>query len=132
TALSLGLAVDYGLLMVSRYREELDRHGGGTETAHRRTVQTAGRTVLFSGLTVASALAPLMLMPQRFLYSIGAAGTAVGLLSALMAILVIPALLALLGTRINALSIRRSAPVSDVSGGWYRLAKWVMRRPLLV
>ena len=123
TALSLGLAVDYGLLMVSRYREELDRHGGATEAAHRRMVQTAGRTVLFSGLTVASALAPLCLMPQRFLYSVGAAGAAVGVLSAVMAILVIPALLALLGTRINALSI---------SGGWYRLAKWVMRRPLVV
>ena len=132
TALSLGLAVDYGLLMVSRYREELDRHGGATEAAHRRMVQTAGRTVLFSGLTVASALAPLCLMPQRFLYSIGAAGAAVGLLSAVMAIFVIPALLALLGTRINALSIRRGAAVSDVSGGWYRLAKWAMRRPLVV
>ncbi len=132
TALSLGLAVDYGLLMVSRYREELDRHGGATREAHRRTVQTAGRTVLFSGLTVASALAPLCLMPQRFLYSIGAAGAAVGVLSAVIAILVIPALLALLGTRINALSIRRGPAVSDVSGGWYRLAKAVMRRPLLV
>jgi RND superfamily putative drug exporter len=71
-------------------------------------------------------------MPQRFLYSIGAAGAAVGVLSAVMAILVIPALLALLGTRINALSIRRGPAVSDASGGWYRLAKAVMRRPLLV
>ncbi len=132
TALSLGLAVDYGLLMVSRYREELDRHGGATEEAHRRMVQTAGRTVLFSGLTVASALAPLVLMPQRFLYSIGAAGAAVGVLSAVMALFVIPALLALLGTRINALSIRRGPAVSDVSGGWYRVAKAVMRRPLVV
>jgi RND superfamily putative drug exporter len=132
TALSLGLAVDYGLLLVSRYREELDRHGGATQEAHRITVQTAGRTVLFSGLTVASALAPLILMPQRFLYSIGAAGAAVGLLSAVMAILVVPSLLALLGTRINALSIRRGPVLSDVSGGWYRVAKAVMRRPLLV
>nr|MBA3748993.1 MMPL family transporter [Solirubrobacterales bacterium] len=132
TALSLGLAVDYGLLLVSRYREELEREGGATQQAHRRTVLTAGRTVLFSGFTVAAALAALMLMPQRFLYSIGAAGAAVGLLSALIAILVVPSMLALLGTRINALAIRRGPAVSDHSNGWYRLAKRVMRRPLAV
>jgi uncharacterized membrane protein YdfJ with MMPL/SSD domain len=133
TALSLGLAVDYGLLMVSRYREELERAGGvATVEAHRRTVQTAGRTVLFSGLTVAVALAALILMPQRFLYSIGAAGAAVGVLSALITLFVVPSLLALLGTRINALSIRRGPAVSEASGAWYRLAKAVMRRPLVV
>jgi RND superfamily putative drug exporter len=132
TALSLGLAVDYGLLLVSRYREELERAGGPTEEAHRRTVQTAGRTALFSGLTVAVAMASLMFMPQRFLYSFGAAGAAVALLSAVIAIFVVPALLALLGTRINALAIRRGPAVSDPSGGWYRLAKAVMRRPVLV
>lgn len=133
TALSLGLAVDYGLLMVSRYREEIARAGGrATREAHRRTVQTAGRTVLFSGMTVAVALAALIIMPQRFLYSIGAAGVAVGLLSALMAILVLPALLALLGTRVNALSIRKGPALADASGGWYRLAKAVMRRPVVV
>jgi uncharacterized membrane protein YdfJ with MMPL/SSD domain len=138
TALSLGLAVDYALLLVSRYREELDRAGGPTEEAHRRTVRTAGRTALFSGFTVAVALAPLITMPQRFLYSVGAAGAAVGLLSAFMAILVVPALLALLGTRINALPIRlpgaRAArpSLSATSGGWYRLARRVMRRPIVV
>ena len=133
TALSLGLAVDYGLLLVSRYREELDRGGGvASEEAHRRMVMTAGRTVLFSGFTVATALAALMLMPQRFLYSIGAAGAAVGLLSALIAILVVPSMLALLGTRINMLAIRRGPAVSDLSNGWYRLAKLVMRRPRIV
>ncbi len=132
TALSLGLAVDYGLLMVSRYREELERAGGvATFEAHRQTVLTAGRAVLFSGLTVAVALAALILMPQRFLYSIGAAGAAVGVLSALITLLVVPALLALLGTRINALSIRRGPAVSDASGGWYRLAKAAMRRPFV-
>ncbi|MDX6681861.1 MAG: putative drug exporter of the superfamily [Solirubrobacteraceae bacterium] len=132
TALSLGLAVDYGLLLVSRYREELDRAGGATEEAHRRTVVTAGRTVLFSGFTVAAALAALMLMPQRFLYSIGAAGAAVGLLSAVTAILVVPSMLALLGTRIDALAIRRGPAASGHANGWYRLAKAVMRRPLAV
>jgi putative drug exporter of the RND superfamily len=133
TALSLGLAVDYGLLIVSRYREELERAGGvATEEAHRRTVQTAGRTVLFSGFTVAIALAALVLMPQRFLYSVGAAGAAVGLLSAVVAILVVPSMLALLGTRINALAIRRGPSVSDHSSAWYRVAKTAMRRPLVV
>jgi RND superfamily putative drug exporter len=132
TALSLGLAVDYGLLLVSRYREELEREGAATEEAHRQMVLTAGRTVLFSGFTVAAALAALTLMPQRFLYSIGAAGAAVGLLSALIAILVVPSMLALLGTRINMLAIRRGPAVSDHSNRWYELATWVMRRRLVV
>jgi uncharacterized membrane protein YdfJ with MMPL/SSD domain len=110
TGLSLGLAVDYALLLVSRYREELDRHGA-TREAHRRTVATAGRTVLFSGFTVAVALAGLVLFPQRFLYSLAVAGAAVGVLSALIAVLVVPSMLALLGTRINALAIRRGPAV---------------------
>jgi uncharacterized membrane protein YdfJ with MMPL/SSD domain len=131
TGLSLGLAVDYALLLVSRYREELERDGA-TRAAHRRTVATAGRTVLFSGFTVAAALAGLVLFPQRFLYSLAVAGAAVGVLSALIAVLVVPSMLALLGTRINALAIRRGPSVSDESGGWYRLAWGVMRRPVAV
>jgi uncharacterized membrane protein YdfJ with MMPL/SSD domain len=131
TGLSLGLAVDYALLLVSRYREEIGR-GGATREAHRRTVQTAGRTALFSGLTVAAAMAALIVMPQRFLYSMAVAGASVAVLSALMAILVVPSLLALLGTRIDALSIRRGPAVSDTSDSWYRLARGVMRRPVAV
>ena len=77
TALSLGLAVDYALLMVSRYREEIGRAGASRE-AHRRTVETAGRTALFSGLTVAAAMAALAVLPQRFLYSMAVAGASVG------------------------------------------------------
>ena len=129
TGLSLGLAVDYALLLVSRYREELAAHGHSRE-AHVRTVRTAGRTALFSGLTVAAAMAALIVMPQRFLYSMAVAGTAVALLSALIALLVVPSILALLGTRIDALSIRRGPAVSDTSDGWYRLARGVMRRPV--
>jgi putative drug exporter of the RND superfamily len=129
TGLSLGLAVDYALLLVSRYREEIGRDGA-TREAHRRTVQTAGRTAVFSGLTVAAAMAALMVMPQRFLYSMAVAGTSVAILSSLIAILVVPSLLALLGTRIDALSIRRGPAVSDTSDGWYRLARGVMRRPV--
>jgi putative drug exporter of the RND superfamily len=131
TGLSLGLAVDYALLLVSRYREEIG-HGGATREAHRRTVQTAGRTALFSGLTVAAAMAALIVMPQRFLYSMAVAGASVAILSSLIAILVVPSLLALLGTRIDSLSIRRGAAVSDSSDGWYRLAHGVMRRPVAV
>jgi uncharacterized membrane protein YdfJ with MMPL/SSD domain len=133
TGLSLGLAVDYALLLISRYREELEATGGEpTREAHRRTVTTAGRTALFSGLTVAASMSGLLLMPQRFLYSIAAAGVAVGVLSALIAVLVVPALLALLGTRINALSVRRGHAVSATSDGWYRIARGVMRRPVIV
>ena len=131
TGLSLGLAVDYALLLVSRYREEIGK-GGATREAHRRTVQTAGRTAVFSGLTVAAAMAALILMPQRFLYSMAVAGASVAVLSALMAILVVPSLLALLGPRIDMLSIRRGPAVSDSSDGWYRLARGVMRRPVAV
>lgn len=133
TALSLGLAVDYALLLISRYREEAGRRGHGEE-AHRATVVHAGRGVLFSGFTVAAAMAALIVMPQRFLYSVGAAGVAVGILSALIALLVVPSLLALLGPRIDALALRRGgpAPVTTDSGGWYRLARGVMRRPVVV
>jgi RND superfamily putative drug exporter len=131
TGLSLGLSVDYALLLVSRYREELER-AGPSRAAHARTLATAGRTVLFSGFTVAVALAALLLFPQRFLYSVAAAGAAVALLSAVMAVLVVGAVLALLGTRINALAVRRGRSVADESGGWYRVASGVMRRPIAV
>jgi uncharacterized membrane protein YdfJ with MMPL/SSD domain len=131
TALGLGLAVDYGLLLVSRYREELERHGP-TREAHRRVVETAGRTVIYSGMTVAVAMAALTIMPQRFLYSMGAGGAFVAAFAAIGALILVPAVLALLGERVNALSLRRGPTVSDASGGWYRLASGVMRRPVPV
>src|SRR5262249_3819251 len=116
--------------MVSRYREEIGSSGGATREAHLRTVTTAGRTAVFSGLTVAGAMSALAILPQRFLYSMAVAGASVGILSAVIAILVVPSLLALLGTKIDALSVRRGAAVSDESDGWYRLARWVMRHPV--
>ena len=131
TAMGLGLAVDSGLLLVTRYREELERDGP-SEESHRRLVESAGRTVIFSGLTVAAAMAALTLLPQRFLYSLGAGGAFVSIFAALGALLVVPALLALLGERVNALSLRRGPAVSDESGGWYRLARGVMRHPVAV
>jgi RND superfamily putative drug exporter len=129
TALGLGLAVDYGLLLVSRYREELERHGAGFE-AHRRLVESAGRTIVFSGLTVAAAMTALTLLPQRFLYSAGAGGALVSIFAAFGALLLVPSLLALLGERVNALSLRRGPAVSDASDRWYQLSRWVMRRPV--
>jgi uncharacterized membrane protein YdfJ with MMPL/SSD domain len=131
TALGLGLAVDYGLLLVTRYREELERDGPSRES-HRRLVESAGRTVVFSGLTVAAAMAAMTLLPQRFLYSVAAGGAIVALFAAFGALLLVPALLSLLGERVNALSLRRGPALSDESGGWYRLARGVMRRPVTV
>src|SRR5919106_5613441 len=103
TGLGLGLAIDYSLFIVSRYREEIARSGPGLE-AMRRTMATAGRSVLFSSLTVAGALASLLVFPQEFLYSMGIGGSLVALIAAGIALIVLPAVLALLGTRVNALA----------------------------
>jgi uncharacterized membrane protein YdfJ with MMPL/SSD domain len=135
TGLGLGLAIDYSLFVVSRYREEIAKSGPGL-AAMRRTMNTAGRTVLFSSLTVAAALASLMVFPQRFLYSMGLGGTLVALLAATIALTVLPAVLALLGDRVNALSprfLQRRAERDarpDESGFWYRLSHFIMRRPI--
>jgi uncharacterized membrane protein YdfJ with MMPL/SSD domain len=134
TGLGLGLAIDYSLFMVSRYREEAARSGFGA-VALRRTLQTSGRSILFSSLTVAAAIASLAIFPQRFLYSMGIAGALVALLAAGLALIVLPAVLAVLGPRINALAPTRLQLAADrdarpaESGGWYRLSRFVMRRP---
>jgi uncharacterized membrane protein YdfJ with MMPL/SSD domain len=133
TILGLGLAIDYGLFLVSRFREELHRQPT-TEAAVARTVATAGRTVAVSGVTVAVALAGLMLFPETFLRSMGYGGVATVLVDMLAALTVMPALLAVLGPRVNALRVRRSAarPQADEhSGAWYRVAHSVMRRPVI-
>ena len=133
TILGLGLGIDYGLFMVTRFREELHRQPT-VEQAVARTVATAGRTVAVSGVTVALALTSLMLFPEDFLRSMGYGGVATVAVDVLAALTVLPALLAILGHRVNALRIRRSVqrPVSDESSGaWYRLARSVMRRPLV-
>jgi len=145
TILGLGLAIDYGLLSVSRFREELHRQPT-TEDAVAATVASAGRTVAVSGVTVAVALAGLMLFPETFLRSMGYGGVATVLVDVLAALTVLPALLAVLGPRVNALRVRHRAgrPVgggvrgvvppgqhSEQSGGWNRLARSVMRRPVV-
>ena len=134
TGLGLGLAIDYSLFIVSRYREEIAKDGPGLP-AMRRTMATAGRTVLFSSLTVAAALASLLVFPQRFLYSMGLGGAAVALLAAAVSLIVLPAVLALLGNRVNAgapkfLQRRAEADARPESAGfWYRLSRFVQRFP---
>ncbi len=152
TILGLGLAIDYGLFMVSRFREELTRQDT-TADAVAATVATAGRTIAVSGITVAVALASLMLFPETFLRSMGFGGVATVLVNMLAALTVLPALLAVLGPRVNALQVklpwvrrhaRRPVPVGESrvgqnrieqnrdeqSGAWYRIARSVMRRPV--
>jgi len=133
TGLGLGLAIDYSLFIVSRYREELAT-GLDPRAALVRTLETAGRTVLFSSLTVAAALASLLVFPQRFLYSMGLGGATVALIAATVALVVLPAVLAALGPRVNALAparLQRAATRDaqpDEAGAWYRLSRFVMRR----
>ena len=137
TGLGLGLAIDYSLFMVSRYREESAKSGFGVE-AVKRTLQTAGRTIVFSSLTIAAAIASLVIFPQRFLYSMGIAGALVALIAASLALTVLPALLSVLGPRVNALSPTWLARAADRDarpaerGFWYRLSRFVMRRPALI
>ena len=137
TGMGLGLGIDYSLIVLSRYREEL---AGGLESraAIARTLQTAGRTVLFTSLTVAGALASLLVFPLRFLYSMGIGGMVVSLSAGAVALIVLPAVLVALGPRVNSLapawlqrSAARSARASD-RGVWFRLGQGVMRRPGLV
>ena len=135
TGLGLGLAIDYSLFMVSRFREELER-GLETGPALRATMATAGRTVLFSSVTVAAALAALLVFPLRFLYSMGVGGVACALMAALVSLTLLPAILAALGPRVNALSPKRwqaslHRDASGERGGfWYRLSHSIMRRPV--
>jgi len=137
TALGLGLAIDYSLFIVSRYREEIAKSGPGLE-AMKRVLATAGRTVFFSSLTVSAALASLLVFPQRFLYSMGLGGALVALFAALISLTVLPAVLTLLGNRVNSgapkfLQRRAAADARpDEHGFWYRLSRFVMRRPLPV
>jgi uncharacterized membrane protein YdfJ with MMPL/SSD domain len=133
TMLGLGMAIDYSLFIVSRFREELAA-GRSTAEAIRRTIATAGRTVVVSGLTVALALSSLLLFPMEFLKSMGYGGMAAVLVAMLAALTALPALLAVLGPRVNALRIplprRRRAGNATGEGAWARLARSVMRRPV--
>jgi putative drug exporter of the RND superfamily len=134
TGAGLGLAIDYSLFVVSRFREELAT-GADRTAALRGTMRTAGRTVLFSAVTVAAAMAALLAFHLRFLYSMGVGGVLVALTAAVVSLTLLPALLAALGPRVNALSLERwqvaiNRDAAHVrSGPWYRFSQWVMKRP---
>ncbi|MDJ0340058.1 MMPL family transporter [Streptomyces sp. H10-C2] len=135
TVLGLGLGIDYALFIVRRFREELADRGDPLQ-AVGATLRTAGRTVLFSALTVAAALAAMLVFPQYFLRSFAYAGIAVVLLAAAAALIVLPAALLLLGHRVNALDLRRlwrrrrasATEPREPGAGYAGLARLVMRR----
>jgi RND superfamily putative drug exporter len=129
TALGLGLAIDYSLFVVSRYREEL-RAGAEPVDAVISTVRTAGRTVLFSAGTVAVSLAAMLIFPLAFLRSFGYAGIAVVAMAGIGAVVVLPALLAVLGRRVDKLRVRKVRENAVEEGRWHRIATSVMRRPI--
>jgi MMPL family/FHA domain len=156
--LGLGLAIDYSLFVLSRYREELVRVGrgrggdplgygvtkddagfaGSSAEALRRTMLTAGRTILFSAVTVAVAMASLMIFRQPFLYSMGIGGAVCALVAVLVSLVALPALLSVLGPRVNALAPARwqraaqRTAAQERSGPWYRISQMVMDRPGLI
>lgn len=129
--LGLGLAVDYSLFIVSRFREEM-RRGSAVEQAIVRTLDTAGRTVFFSGVTVAVSLLALVIFPQYFLRSFAYAGVGVVAMAVLASMLSLPALLSVVGERVDRGRLWAPRERSTERGWWYRQAKRVMRRPLLV
>ncbi len=142
TVMGLGLAIDYALFIVTRFREELAHDERDVRGALQRTLATAGRTVLFSGLTVSVSLLSLLLFPEGFLRSMGLGAIGAVLVAMLAALTILPAVLALLGQRVNALSIQRlfrsvfrprnASSASETRGAWYRLSQTVMRFPIPV
>jgi RND superfamily putative drug exporter len=133
TGMGLGLAIDYSLFMVSRFREEM-ANGAAPDVAIRTTLRTAGRTVLFSSLTIAAAAGSMTVFKINFLWSMGAAGVIVALMACVVALTVLPAVMRLLGHRVNWLAPRRwqqkPTTEADTSGFWYRFSHFVMRRPI--
>ncbi len=131
----LGLAIDYGLFIVSRFREELG-DGYSTQQAVRRSVMTAGRTVVFSATMIVASLGGLLLFPQGFLKSVAYGSIATVALAALTAITILPAMLAILGPRVDALGLkfmRKTKSSEEIENGmWGKLTRWVMRNPLKV
>ncbi len=131
TLVGLGIAIDYSLFIVTRFREEL-ASGQTIEDALGTTMATAGRAIMFSGLTVAIGLSGLLFYTGTALVSMGVAGAIVVAVSVLYAVTLLPALLAILGPRINSIRVPIMQPKPFGEGTWHRLANWVMRRPWLV
>ena len=131
TGMGLGLGIDYSLLIVNRFREEL-HSGKSVEESVARTVATAGRTVFFSGLTVLVTISSLMFFPLMFLKSFGYAGVGVVFTAVFGALIPLPAILAMLGTRIDKFVVRRSAITPKEDGRWAQTARFVMKRPVAI
>ncbi|MGW4110665.1 MMPL family transporter [Actinosynnema sp. NPDC004786] len=129
--LGLGMAIDYGLFMVGRFREELAA-GRATPDAVRRTVMSAGRTVLFSATLLVIALAGLLLFPHGFLKSLSYGGMSAVAIAAAVSLTLLPALLAVLGRRVDKLAMPWRKDKVPSEAGWRRLAGRVMKRPVLV
>ena len=129
TLLGLGLAIDYGLFMVSRFREELDK-GRSTEEAVATTTATAGQTVVFSAAMVAVALSGLFLFPQAFLKSVAYGSISAVGLAALLSVTVLPSIFGMLGPKIDTWSVRRTSRTARTieDTWWYKLPLWAMRR----
>jgi len=130
TGLGLGLAIDYALFVITRYREELAR-GSTHNDAIVASARTAGRTVAFSAMTVGLSLVALLVFPLFFLRSFGYAGIAVVVIASLGAVLVLPALLAVLGPRIDKWQLFQRKPADQEHGFWRSTATAVMRRPII-
>jgi RND superfamily putative drug exporter len=128
TGLGLGLGIDYALLMINRFREEL-RKGSSVIDAVATMSSTAGKTVFVSGLTVAITLASLMFFPQYFLRSFAYAGVAVSLLAVVGALTALPAVLAILGRNVNRLKVLKGDLAPKDTGVWASIARFVMRYP---
>ena len=131
TLVGLGIAIDYSLFIVTRFREEL-ASGHSAEDALGTTMATAGRAIMFSGLTVAIGLSGLLFYTGTALVSMGVAGAIVVAISVLYAVTLLPSMLAILGPRINSIRIPILQPKPFGQGAWHRLATWVMRRPWAV
>ena len=129
TGLGLGLGIDYSLLVVNRFREERAA-GNDVPTAVTITVASAGKTVLFSGLTVALVLVSMVFFPQYFLQSFALAGVAVVIFAILGAAVAVPAMLNLLGDRVNSLRLIKRDLAPKDTGVWEKIARFTMRRPL--
>ncbi len=133
TLIGLGIAIDYGLFMVSRYREELAA-GYRVDAAVRRAVMTSGQTIVFSATIIVAALACLLMFPQPFLKSVAYGAIASVALAAILSITVLPAILAILGRRVDALSVpflNRTKTREEIENGfWGKLSGWVMRHPV--
>jgi RND superfamily putative drug exporter len=131
TALGLGLGIDYSLLMVNRFREER-KLGETVEKAVFNTIATAGRTVLFSGLTVSIVTGAMWFFPQTFLHSLALGGVAVVIVSVAAALIALPAALVLLGDRINKGKVLKGDLSPKDVGMWSSISRFVMKRPVSI